>query len=362
MRISCIIDHLGAGGAQRQLTSLGVFLQQTGHDVSFVTYHKDDFFRPALAAAGIEVKNLGESTRMQRPFRLRRMLRAHQPDAVIAFLEGPCLYAELAGLPSRKWGLIVSERLQIPSARLVPDWKRAFHHTADYVTTNSHATRQALVGMMPRLAEKVVTVYNCLDLELFSPSSGRPRSARGPIRFVVVASYQRRKNLIALVKALSFALGKNPKLSVRIDCYGGLLEGANGEWDLEYFEQIEETIKAFHLQEHFHLHQKENDIVTIYRQADAVILPSLLEGLPNALCEAMACGLPALASRIGDAEILIREGTNGHLFDPYRHEDIGRAILEFCEASSRVRKQMGMESRRIAEKLFAPLSTVSAYT
>jgi hypothetical protein len=48
MRITCWIDYLVSGGAQRQLCTLAVLLKRQGHDVSMVTYHPDDFFLPML--------------------------------------------------------------------------------------------------------------------------------------------------------------------------------------------------------------------------------------------------------------------------------------------------------------------------
>ena len=55
MRITCVIDNLGSGGAQRQLVTLGIAFKRRGHDVRFLTYHKDDFFAPMLEAANIEI-------------------------------------------------------------------------------------------------------------------------------------------------------------------------------------------------------------------------------------------------------------------------------------------------------------------
>jgi glycosyltransferase involved in cell wall biosynthesis len=110
-----------------------------------------------------------------------------------------------------------------------------------------------------------------------------------------------------------------------------------------------------------HFHEKEAEILPHYQQADAVLLPSLVEGLPNTICEGMACGLPVLAGRIGDAEILVREGVNGFLFDPESPQDIARGLLQFCRLGAEARLQMGSASRGIAENLFAPAVAVSAY-
>jgi len=58
------------------------------------------------------------------------------------------------------------------------------------------------------------------------------------------------------------------------------------------------------------------DIVSYYRAVDAFVLPSLVEGMSNALLEAMACGLACVATRVGAAEDMIDSGRTGLLIDP----------------------------------------------
>src|SRR5262249_39399469 len=124
MRIVGVIDHLGPGGAQRQLVTLARMLQSMGHSPLILTYHENDFFKATLEAAGIEAQCIRATGRLLRAFTLRRRLLADQPDAVLAFVEGPCVYAELAGLPSRRWGLVVSERSHVPHRRFAFCGKR----------------------------------------------------------------------------------------------------------------------------------------------------------------------------------------------------------------------------------------------
>jgi glycosyltransferase involved in cell wall biosynthesis len=326
--------------------------------VTFITYHRDDFFLPVLERAGIENICLANKTRLQRPLAFRKVLKVERPDAVLAFLEGPSLYCELAGLPSRRWGLIVSERLQVSPRRSLSNAHRLFHRLADYVTTNSHANTSSLARLMPGLASRSVTIYNCLDLEMFRPAQSKP--AARELRFVVAASYQPRKNPMGLVQAVRLALNAEPALRLQIDWYGSF-PGPNGGANRRHLEEVRRMSCELGIAQVLHFHDKEPEIVRRYQEADAVLLPSLVEGLPNTVCEGMACGLPVLASRIGDAEIIVREGVNGFLFDPEAPQDIARALLQFCRVGAEARRQMGIASRQIAESLFAPGMIVSAY-
>jgi glycosyltransferase involved in cell wall biosynthesis len=356
MKLICALDSLGSGGAQRQLTTLAVGLKRLGHSVTFITYHSDDFFLPILERVGIKNICLANKTRLQRPLAFRKVLQAEKPDAVLAFLEGPSLYCELAGLLSRRWGLVVSERLQVNPRWSFSHAPRLFHRLADYVTTNSHANTSSLACLMPGLASKLVTIYNCLDLETFRPAPSKPASRE--LRLVVAASYQPRKNPMGLAHAVRLALNAAPSLRLQIDWYGSFPSDAANR---RYLEEVQRISRELGIEHVLHFHDKEPEIVRRYQEADGVLLPSLVEGLPNTVCEGMACGLPVLASRIGDAEVIVSEGVNGFLFNPKAPQDIARAFLQFHRLGAEARSQMGIASRRIAENLFAPGVILSAY-
>ena len=190
MKVLCLIDNLGSGGAQRQLATLAVLLKKQGMDISVLTYHPQDFFLPLLREGGVEYTCLEGLTPLRRMLAIRHVLRTGNQDVVLAFLDGPVLYAELAAIPFRRWGLVVSERNAVPSAtHSYMTWLRQFHRLADYVTTNSHANRLMIERSVPSLHGRMVTIYNAVDLDAFKPSpEPRDRDAR---RFymTVAASY-----------------------------------------------------------------------------------------------------------------------------------------------------------------------------
>jgi glycosyltransferase involved in cell wall biosynthesis len=355
MRVTCLIDSLGSGGAQRQLCTLAVLLKQRGVDVSMLTYHPCDFFLPMLQVAGIPHQCVKSRSTLGRILTLRRALRRGSPDVVLAFLDGPCLYAELAALPWRRWGLVVSERLADPciqSGRA--RWIRQFHRIADCVTANSHTNRLMIEQMIPALQGRVITVYNAVDFDAFAPKPKPAESENGSFRFVVASSFHHRKNVTGFIEAFAAATVLRPALDLRLEWYGGMSSDKYGRTDTSAYDSGWNLVHKHGLQGRVRLCPPSTSIADIYRDADAVVLPSFSEGLPNVICEAMACGRPILLSDVCDAANLVQPGYNGLLFDPASRDAMTNAVLAFCDKPRAEREAMGRRSHEMAVRIFAP--------
>lgn len=104
------------------------------------------------------------------------------------------------------------------------------------------------------------------------------------------------------------------------------------------------TLARTHPQ-HFALHDFHTDVRPYYQCADALVLPSYKEGLPNVVLEAMAAAVPCVAACASGSRELITEGVNGLLYSPDDVEGLGDAIRRVLTPAGR---QMGVEGRRIA--------------
>lgn len=338
-----LTESLGSGGAERQLCLLAAELKRRGHEVEVATYFPGDFYAPLLDSAGVKRIFLGGSGTVQWVPRIRRFLRGNGQDVVLAFLGSCASYAELAALPFRRWGLVVSERGAKPRlSRGTKRLRKAFHLLADSVTTNSHTNRLMLETEVPALRSRVITIYNAVDLERFRP--GGPVSVDGEIRLVTAAKFDQNKNVLRSIEAIDLVRKKNSRLRVTIDWFGSTAD--DGILRRRCMEQI--TRRG--LEDYFRLHEATPDIVSRYRQADAVFLPSLHEGLPNSICEGMACGKPILMSSVCDAGNLV-DG-NGLLFSPDEPDSIAEAIYDFSSLTGQERAAMGEKSRELAERCF----------
>jgi glycosyltransferase involved in cell wall biosynthesis len=352
MRIVVLVQSLTFGGAERQACVLAGEFKRRGHQVCVATYHRDDFYLHLLEHENVEHCFLGGHGKLSWALNVRRFLRTHGQDVVLAFLPGPSAYAELAGLPSRSWGLVVSER----SAGIVsrPSVKTYLHARADYVIANSHSARIAIERKLPGLRAKLITLYNAVRIEERGTMDEERRTGN-EVRLVVPAALDRNKNPAGLLSALQLLGVSQPSVRLTVDWYG------DQKVEPEQLSEVQQDIARLGLEGVFRLHPPADNIHEVVAQADAVVLPSFREGLPNAVCEGMMLGKPILMSDVCDARNLVQAGINGFLFDPHSPESIANAVATFARLAPEDRSRMGRASRARAEMLFDVDTVVRHY-
>jgi glycosyltransferase involved in cell wall biosynthesis len=108
----------------------------------------------------------------------------------------------------------------------------------------------------------------------------------------------------------------------------------------------------------FALRDYSTDIRLYYQSADALILPSLKEGLPNVVLEAMACGLPCVAARASGTRELIMEGETGYTYAHGNVEEMGDAVRR-CLSSEGIR--LGQNAREMAKSHYSIQAITDRY-
>jgi glycosyltransferase involved in cell wall biosynthesis len=120
---------------------------------------------------------------------------------------------------------------------------------------------------------------------------------------------------------------------------------------------------------HAGLRPQSEALVSLYRQADVFALPSRGDCFPQAVAEAMACGLPVVATDVGAMADMVRDGVNGCLVPPRSVGDLRRALARLA-GDAGLRRSMGRESlavaarehdaRRNCEAIFDLMASVAA--
>jgi len=355
MKFLCVIDNCGSGGAQRQLVNIACGLKARGHCVEVFTYYPHNHFRIQLDEAFIPVHLSQKISRFSLVpfFALRRLIRRGGFDAVLAFLETPSVYAELACIGSASVRLVVGERNTVPGERISVSRviKSHLHRLADVVVANSHAQREWLAAHFPFLNTTLHTVWNGIDTINFHPPE-TPVRAGGTLRLLGVGRITDAKNLLRLVFALQMC--QKQGLSITLD-WVGRIDDAN------YYQRTSEAIEDGGLAESWRWLGERKDISDLMRQYDALILPSSWEGLPNVVCEALASGLPVLVSRIADNARLVQQGQSGFLFDANDPADMAAVLAQFAALDAASRNEMSKTARKFAEKELTIEKSTAAY-
>lgn len=352
MKILCVIDSLGSGGAQRQMVNLACGLKAKGHEVEvFIYFPELAFFRPEVDAAGIPIH---EVTKKSKGFswgvlkQLTHLLRRGQFDGVISFLDGPNIYCELARLIALYRGkLLVSERRSflMEQPHSFQRATRILHLFASKVVANSSMHGKWLQRYW-WLKKKTHVIYNgywLADSQSTLYSGDRSRQ----LSLLVLGRIDAGKNGITLLRALVLYQRKHGTVPTLL--WAGRQEKdttslqIRGEMEQLLAENPAVAAKWQWLGE-------RKDVQNLLEQCDALIHVSLFEGLPNAVCEALIAGRPVIASNVCDHPRLVEDGVRGVLCDPLSPESICAAIERLWAMSPTEWEQMGHKARAYAEE------------
>lgn len=350
MKILCVIDSLGSGGAQRQLVELAIGFEAKGHTVSFLTYHDRNFHNSTLEKKKIFINCIQEPNYLKRLLKIRRYIRHGNYDVVLSFLEAASFICEIAGIPFRKWKLIVGERSANPmiSKKMKLKLFRWFHAFADYVVTNSYSNLKIVQSVNPLLRRsKCKVIYNIVDFNYWKPSYSYIPRKDGKFKIIVVASHQFLKNLNGLVEALSL-LSPDKRCNLKIDWYGERLEEPFIDNSII---EAKQKLAALKLDNMITFYPATIDLVQKIQKADAVGLFSFYEGLPNSVCEGMACGKPIICSAVSDIPNLLSHDVN-LLCNPGQPQSIMRALSYLIGLTKEQLINYGKKNLLIAKERF----------
>jgi glycosyltransferase involved in cell wall biosynthesis len=269
-----------------------------------------------------------------------KRVRKERPDAILAFFGipgGPVAYGIrlLFGIPY----FISLRGGDVPGFQ--PYDLRLYHLLAGPVIREIWARAAGVVGNSQGLSEMarrfspsipIETIPNGVDTELYAPGGRSAASDRCRVLFVGRLTYQ--KGLDVLMEALwGMAPGVRPHVTLA------------GEGDART--HLERKVRGFGLEDdvRFSGWHGRDEIPGLYKDADLFVLPSRHEGMSNALLEAMASGLPVIATDIAGNEELVSHGENGLLVPVEDAEALSGALARLA-ADRSLRERMGASGRQ----------------
>jgi glycosyltransferase involved in cell wall biosynthesis len=343
-RILYVTTDLGGGGAEAMLVRLVTSEPRLANEITVISLLPAEAHIERLRAAGVSLVELnfrGARGIASGVVRLARLIARLEPDIVQGWLYHGDLAALLALLMSGRrsrtkliWSIRCSEmdlRCYGTALRLVIKACIALSRWPDVVTANSSEGLKShlALGYRPR---RSVVIPNGIEVDRFKPDSAARAALRkelGITQDSFVLAHVARVDPMKDHETLLAALAELPNVVT-------LLAGTGTE-------RLPTTPNIRPL-------GRREDVARILAASDAVVSSSAFgEGFSNALAEGMACGLPAVATDVGDAALIV--GDTGLTVPPRDVQALASAIRSLAAEPAAARAQQGARARaRIAEK------------
>jgi glycosyltransferase involved in cell wall biosynthesis len=318
--VAVFMTRFEPGGTERQMIELVRRLDSARFAVHVACFHRDGAWLPRVverAASVVEfpIDGFARPHTAGQLFSFARWCRRER----IAVVQTCDLYANTFGLPGAALGGVP---VRIGSRReLNPDktaWQirgqRAAYRFATKVVANSPAAERVLrqEGLAPG---SIAVIPNGVDLEAYTDRTGVERIRR----IMTVANLRPEKQHETLIGSAAALVGSYPDLQFQI-----VGDGPRKR-------ELKDLVDARGLGRHIQFLGHRDDVPTLLASADAFVLPSRSEAFPNSVIEAMAAGLPVIASAVGGLLDLIDSRRTGVLVPPSDSDALTSALRMLIE-------------------------------
>ena len=317
-------DTLNLGGTEGQFVEVACGLDPSRWSVHVSCLRAVGPLRMRLEAAGIRARSCGRGSFKSPRFplavwELARYLRAHRIRLVHSF----DFYSNILGVPAARLARVPVIASQRELGDLRPRLQRRVHwmalRLADSVLVNSGAVAERLRLSRAVAPGRLVVIPNGVDLARFSPAPEPGRGRPGLITVGTLANLRPEKGIQDLLRAMSLVRDRYPQ--GRLAIWGGGPLRAD----------LEGLIGELGLRAEARLHGPTTEPEAALRALDIFVLPSLSEACSNVLLEAMASGLPVVATRVGGNPVLVEDEMTGLLVRPGDPDALAKAIIRLVE-------------------------------
>lgn len=326
-RIILLSPSLSKGGTETQLIKIATDLQSKGFQLMIISLNPINEFDLTFKQMGLKIVTLNSWTRqpIQNWKRLKRLFIDYRPDLVIALMFSAILFARMLKRELR-FKLISSIRISVMPAK----WHllmRLSKGMDDAVVFNSQAAKANFEQLnLVKKGSKVI--HNLISIP--RPSLIVPQK-HALFNWVCVAHFKWNKDYVTLFEAIALL---KPG-SFRVDIIGSLNEAT---WPYQ-------TILDLGIKKYVRILEFQDEPTLYLHSADAFVLSSHFEGMPNAIIEAMACGKPIVATAIDGITELLAEAKCGFLTKKTNSKDLADKMRKMMELSPAERALLGEKGK-----------------
>jgi len=349
-----IIDELcESGGAERVLLNTIRLLPKDRFRCSLITFRIDPtvpLFRDLPCRhLVLPLTKTYDRKAIGLAWRIFNFIRDEKVQIVHTFFETSDLWAGLIAKMTSRIALVSSRRdMGILRSKKHNVGYRIFNRLFDVVLAVSEEVRHFCIEKDHLSPERVITLYNGLELNRLSIEDAtshrqRPDGIANGVPLIVTVGHVRR------IKGIDVLLETVPKVLREFPSAVFLVIGRNSE--PTHFRELETRIVELGIQTNVRFIGESENIISFLRACDIFFLPSRSEGFSNAIIEAMACGLPCVATRVGGNGEAIEHGRSGYLFESEDSETAAIRIITLLR-DPELAKRMSAAGRQIVQERF----------
>lgn len=353
-KVFFLVDSLNVGGTETQAVELALRLPVSEYEIMMGCLRAEGPLLEKLRGSAVKVREfhpsggLDSAAGLYEVIRLARYLRREKFDVVHTH----DLWSNLMGVPAARLAgvpAIVSSRRDLAHFEWYQGkrrhWLRRIQNLSGVVLANATPIRDALISEDGFAPEKLRVIHNGVDTEKFQRAQ-RDRARLFPdvgneILVVLVG------NMHSDVKGHPWLIAAAPTV-VREFPEVRFVFAGDGESRPTFAAQVAQL----GLEGKFKFLGRRSDIPEILASCDLAVLPSRAEGLPNAVLEYMAAGLPTIASRVGGVAELVQDGVTGLLVPAEDANALAGALLQFLRDPEQAR-QIASNGQRFAVENFS---------
>lgn len=356
-----VMHHLVTGGLENGVINLINHMPASAFRHGIVCIEDDSDFRDRIVRHDVPVIALKRSRigvwAMRRA--LYKLCRTLQPAILHTRNQSALdalLPARLAGVRHAVHGEHGWDVDNLRGDRWKPALLRQLHSPLieRYVTVSQHLQRY-LTGRVGIAPARISQIYNGVDTTRFTPREDGPRCAmpagfaRGDALIIgTVGRMQPVKDQATLLRAFAGLAPRHARARLVMAGSGPLAA------------DLRALAAALGVGERVWFPGTVHDVAGVLRHIDVFVLPSLSEGISNTLLEAMASGVPALATSVGGNPELVQEGLTGRLFQPGDVPALSRLLDDYLTHPA-LRLAHGAAARRVAVERFSLPAMVAHY-
>ena len=359
MDLVLLTTTLDRGGAETQLVRIAATLQRRGWKVGIITMLPSSTVPETIREEAIPwVECSGPRSRMlwQTPWQIIRQLLRWRPT-ILATFNYP---ADACGRVCGRIALVPTIVSAVGTTRIKNALRRQFYHWTEpliaMTVANSNAAATAMTRQGILHAEKTRVIPNGMLLDQFPHQAARAevRAALGvgdrDFLWLAVGNLRPAKDYPTLLEAAAWCSAARPGFRLKI-VGGGAGADLKIAEDAPYADGLRKRAQALGLDGTVEFLGSRGDVPRLLKAADAFVLSSAWEGLPNTLMEAMASGLPAVATDVGDVRELVEEGGSGFVVPPGDPQALATRMLAMMTLGEAAMQDMGAKGmQRIRER------------